>query len=279
MAVDAHHHFWNPARIPQSWMTAEHAAINRTFEPADLEPLVHGVGVTRTVLVQSAARDDDTDYMFEVAAGVDWVGGIVAWCRLNDLADARGRLDELAGRPKLRGIRHLIHQETDPHWILRPQVQPALELLAERGLLLELPAVYPEHLGDVPPLARRHPGLTLVVDHLGKPPLGTPGMLHWEQLFREAAEPPNVYAKISGLNTVAPAGTWGAADLEPAVEVALDALGADRLLCGSDWPVALLNGTYEQVWRETAAAVERVAGVAADRILTSTASKLYRLDV
>ena len=143
VTVDAHHHFWNPARIPQPWMTAEHAAIARTFEPGDLEPLLRAAGVTRTVLVQSAARDDDTDYMFDLASDVAWVGGIVAWCRLDDERRARARLDELLRRPKLRGIRHLIHQEPDPHWILQPAVEPALTLLEEAGCILELPAVFP----------------------------------------------------------------------------------------------------------------------------------------
>ncbi len=147
MTIDAHHHFWNPARIPQPWMT---------------------------VLVQSAARDDDTDYMFELAGEVEWVGGIVAWGPLDDEARACARLDELLRRPKLRGIRHLIHLERDPHWILRATVEPALAMLEETSLILELPAVFPDHLGDVPELARRHPGLAIVVDHLAKPPLGTP---------------------------------------------------------------------------------------------------------
>jgi len=277
LAVDAHHHFWNPARIPQSWMTDEHAAIARAFEPEDLEPLLRTVGVTRSVVVQSAARDDDTDYVFELAADVPWVGGVVAWSRLDDACEARTRLQELLRRPKLRGIRHLIHQEADPHWIMRASVQPGLELLESMRLVLELPAVYPDHLGDVPELARRHPGLVIVVDHLGKPPLGTADMPRWEELVRAAAEHPNVYAKISGLNTVAPTAGWTAADLAPAVRVAVDAFGAQRLMAGSDWPVALLNGDYERVWRETRAAVEEVARSDAEQILTATATTLYRL--
>jgi len=278
MAVDTHHHFWNPARIPQGWMTDEHAAIARAFEPADLEPLVRAAGVTRTVVVQSAARDDDTDYLFELAADLPWIGGIVAWCPLDDERRARVRLDELLSRPKLRGVRHLIHLESDPHWILRPALRPALTLLEEARLVLELPAVYPRHLGDVPELARRHPGLDVVIDHLGKPPLGSVRMEDWAELLRGAARLPNVRAKISGLNTVAPRGDWSAADLVPAVRVAVDAFGAERLVCGSDWPVALLNGDYERVWRETTAAVEHVAGAAAGQILTTTATALYRLD-
>jgi L-fuconolactonase len=277
MAVDAHHHFWNPARIPQTWMTDAHAGIARAFEAPDLEPLLEAVGVTRTVVVQSAARDDDTDYLFELANDVSWVAGVVAWCRLDDSRRASVRLRELARRPKLRGIRHLIHHEPDPHWILRPEVRPALRILEEAGLVLELPVVYPDHLGDVPELASRHPGLPIVVDHLGKPPLGTEEMGPWEELLRAAAEQPNVHAKISGLNTVAPDG-WSAADLEPAVHAAVAAFGPERLVCGSDWPVALLNGDYERVWRETTAAVEHAAGAAAGEILEATAATLYRLD-
>lgn len=259
-------------------MSDGHAAINRTFEPDDLEPLVRVLGIDRTILVQSAARDDDTDYMFEVAADVSWVGGIVAWCPLHDEQRCRSRLAELRRRPKLRGIRHLIHQEADAHWIMLPEVQPGLAQLEEMELVLELPAVFPDHLGDVPELARRYPGLSIVIDHLGKPPLGSVQMGTWEELLRAGADHTNVYAKISGLNTVAPAPDWSADHLEPAVAVAVDAFGPRRLMCGSDWPVALLNGDHERVWRETTAAIRSVAGAEADHILTTTATSLYRLD-
>jgi L-fuconolactonase len=277
MPIDTHHHFWNPGRVPQAWMTSEHALIARPFEPRDLEPLLGPAQVTRTVLVQSAARDDDTDYMFELVEEVPWVGGIVAWCRLDDPVATGVRLTVLRRRPGLRGIRHLVHQEPDPHWILRADVQPSLDVLAEAGLLLELPAVYPDHLGDLPELARRHPGLRIVIDHLGKPPLGSPQMARWEELLRAAAEHPNVYGKISGLNTVVSHPGWDADDLEPAVRVAVEAFGPGRLVCGSDWPVALLNGDYGRVWRETTEAVVRAAGEQAAAILETTAISLYRL--
>ena len=260
-------------------MTDEHRVINRTFEPVDLEPLLAACGVTATVLVQSASEDRDTDYLFERIDGVSWVGAVTAWCRLDDPATARARLDALAAHPKFRAIRHLIHMEADPHWVLRVEVQPALALLEERGLLLELPVVFPDHLGDVPELARRYPALQLVVDHLGKPPIGTAAMFSWQEQLERAAECPNVFAKVSGLNTVVASAEWDAADLEPAVRVALGAFGAERLLFGSDWPVALLNGSYERVVRETTSAIRSVAGDAADAILGGNALRLYAIDV
>jgi L-fuconolactonase len=277
LIVDAHHHFWNPTRIPQPWMTEEHDAINRAFEPADLEPLVRENDVIATVLVQSAAQDRDTDYMFEQIDGVSWIGAVVAWLRLDDAEAARNRLRELQAQPKLRGIRHLIHQELDPHWILGPSIQCALELLAEADVLLELPAEFPKHLEDVPELARRHPELTLVIDHLAKPPLGSEEMARWREQVLAAAAHPNVYAKVSGLNTKVAARDWTPADLEPAIETALQAFGPQRLVFGSDWPVALLNGTYGDVVGRTCDAIRAVTGSNTDAVLADNAMKLYRI--
>jgi L-fuconolactonase len=278
MIVDAHHHLWNLEREALRWMTDEHAAIRRSFEPADLEPLLAAAGVDRTVLVQSACSDSDSDFMFEHAARCDWIGAVVAWVDLRSPPRARERLDELEREPKLRGIRHLIHDEPEPHWILQADVLESLELLEQRGLILELPCVYPRHLGDVPELAARFPRLTIVIDHLGKPPIHAPEMESWAEQLRAASSHGNVAAKISGLNTVLPAGEWDAGDLVDPVSAALEAFGPDRLVCGSDWPVSLLNGDYARVWRETVRVIERLAPQHAAHLLAHNAVRLYDLD-
>jgi L-fuconolactonase len=252
--------------------------LTRTFEPAELAPLLERAGVSRTVLVQAANADLDTDYMFELAAEHAWIAGVIAWIDLRSPERAAQRLDELAGRPKLRGIRHLIHDEPDPHWILQDEVLESLVLLEERGLILELPCVFPRQLGDVPELASGFPGLAIVIDHLGKPPLGTDEMPRWAAALRAAAAHSNVAAKISGLNTMLPTRHWTAGDLRAAVDAAIDAFGAARLMCGSDWPVALLNGDYEQVWRETVRVIQLVAPDDAEQLLSGTALRLYDLD-
>jgi L-fuconolactonase len=177
--------------------------------------------------------------MFEHAARHEWIAAVVAWVALDNARGAAERLAELAPQPKLRGIRHLILDEADPHWILKPSVLESLALLDEAELILELPAVYPRHLGDVPELARSFPRLAIVVDHLGKPPLGQGSFGEWATELEHAAEHPNVAAKISALNTATTRADWSAADLRPAIETALRAFGPDRLMCGSDWPVAL----------------------------------------
>ena len=278
MLVDTHHHFWNLESEAQPWMTDEHAVINRTFEPADLAPLLERVGVERTVLVQSACSDLDTDSMFEHAAQYAWIGGVIAWLDLRSPDRAARRLEQLQAEPRLRGFRHLIHAELDPHWILQAPVRASLASLEETGMILELPCVFPRHLGDVPELAGGHSGLTIVIDHLAKPPLGRHEMGAWAAELHAAASYPNVFAKISGLNTMLAHADWGADDLCDAVAVAFAAFGPERLICGSDWPVALLNGDYEQVWRETIRVVRDVAPDSAEALLAGNALRLYRLD-
>jgi L-fuconolactonase len=270
LIIDAHHHFWNPARVPQTWMTAEHAALDRAFEPADLAPLLDACRIDGTVLVQSAASDADTDYMFEVIDRFERVRAVTAWLPLDDPDRARRRLAELRSRPRFRAVRHLIHQEPDPHWILRPELSEALDLLQRTETVLELPAVFPDHLADVPELARRYPGLTLVLDHLAKPPLEAPDFARWQAELQATAAHPNVVAKVSGLNT--------AVDFTPSISVALAAFGPARLLFGSDWPVSLLNGAYEDVVARTVEAIHSVAGADADALLGANAVRIYRLE-
>lgn len=277
MIVDAHQHFWNLEREAMAWMTAEHSVIRRSFEPAELAPLLVATGVSQTVLVQAACSDSDTDSMFGHATQHDWIGGVIAWIDLRSAERTRERLGELSGHPKLRGFRHLIQDERDPHWILRDEVLASLSLIEEGRWILELPCVFPRHLPDVPELAARFPGMTFVIDHLAKPPLRTAAMAAWADELRAAAVPGNVAAKISGLNTVLAEDDWRAEDLREAVAIAVEAFGPERLVCGSDWPVALLNGDYGKVWRETVRVIEDVAPQHREQILATTAVRLYRL--
>jgi len=274
--VDAHQHFWDTSRVPLPWLRPEHEPIRGPFAPKDLDPLRHQAGVEQTIVVQAACLDADTDFMFELAERHEWIAAVVAWLPLLSPEQTARRLVELTAEPKLRGIRHLIHDEDDPHWILRPEVLESLRLVEAHGLILELPAVFPRHLGDVPVLAREFPRMTLVIDHLGKPPLdGDLG--EWAVTLRNAARCENVVAKISGLNTATARRDWDAGSLRPALEVALECFGAQRLLWGSDWPVSLLNGDYARVWDEPRRAVESLAPEVVEDVFGGNARRLYRL--
>jgi L-fuconolactonase len=276
MKVDSHVHLWDLRHTPIPGCPTSTPRSARPFGPADIAPLLERNGIDSVIVVQGACLDSDTDYLLEESARTDWIGALTAWVSLEDPDRAIRRLDELERSSKLRAVRHLSHNEPD-HWLLRAPVFESIAMLDERELILEVPVVFPRHFDDVVSLAERFPRLRIVIDHLGKPPLGTPRMARWEHELRDAAEHPNVLAKVSGLNTALNWAEWSVEDLRPAVDIALDCFGPERLMCGSDWPVALLNGDYDRVWQATAEALAAAAPNASSLLLGENAHRVYRL--
>lgn len=181
--------------------------------------------------------------------------------------------------PLFKGVRHLIHDEPDPDWVIRKEVLEGLRVLASFGLPFDVVAVFPNHLKHVPHLAERIPELRMVIDHLAKPPIKDNGMEPWASQLAQAAAYPQVFAKISGLNTAADWDTWSAADLKPYIDYAFEQFGANRLMFGSDWPVALLAGDYAQVWEQTGLALSGRSAGEQDAVLGGTAMKFYGIQV
>jgi L-fuconolactonase len=92
-----------------------------------------------------------------------------------------------------------------------------------------------------------------------------------------------VHAKVSGLNTaVDPAEwpTWTSSQLVDAIGYAIEAFGTERLMFGSDWPVAILAGDYAKVWAETNVALDQLGIDGAERaaILGDNAAALYSVE-
>jgi L-fuconolactonase len=218
VAVDAHQHVWDPARAEYPWMTPALDRLRRPFDHADVIAEQTEVGVGATVLVQAADNLEDTANMLRVARAHPQVAGVVAWVPLDDPVAAARLLDgwQRAAEPVV-GVRHLVHREADPNWLLRSEVQDGLAGLSERALTFEVCAETAPLLRHVPALAERHPALSLVVDHLGKPPIRARGWQPWADLLAAAAEAPNVTAKVSGLNTAADPDRWSSADFQPYV--------------------------------------------------------------
>jgi L-fuconolactonase len=273
--IDAHQHFWDLTTGAYDWPTAADAAIFRTFAPNDLAPELAETGVDATVLVQTTDTIADTDAMIRARSDHPWIAGIVGWAPLTEVRQAAVEIESRLA-DGIRGIRHLVHRLPDPDWLLRPDVGEGLTLLASYDLSFDVVAVFPNHLRHVPTLADRHPDLTLIIDHLAKPPIRGEGWSTWRAEMAAAAARPNVVAKISGLDTAAGPG-WTMAEIQPAVDVALETFGPTRLMFGSDWPVCRLVSTYGEVVRATGRWVGALGTEEQDAILGGTAARVYRL--
>jgi len=277
--IDAHQHFWNLSRVSYPWLGPEWGPINRTIEAPELEPWLKKCGITKTVLVQAADSNEDTEYMLEVAQQYAWIGAVVGWVPLMDPEEAGKRLEQLVKVPVFKGVRHLIHDEPNPDWLIQDVVIEGLKVVAAFNVSFDVVAVFPNHLKHVPTIAERVPNLRMVIDHLGKPPIRERQLEPWLSQLKRAAEYPQVYAKISGLNTAADWNAWDADELRPYIDVALEVFGANRLMFGSDWPVANLAGNYETVWTETHKVLNRYDPTERAAILAGTAATFYHINL
>jgi len=276
--VDTHQHFWNLDKVVYSWLVPEYGPIYRTFEAPELAPQIKAAGIDKTVLVQSANSYEDTDYMLATAAEFNWIGGVVGWVPLLRPDEAGKSLEKYTQNPIFKGIRHLIHNEADPAWVVQDVVIEGLKVLASFNMTFDVVAVFPNHLKHVPTLAEKVPTLKIVIDHLAKPPIASGEWEPWASQMKTAASYPQVYAKVSGLNTAtADPVNWTAADLQKYVDYAFEIFGADRLMFGSDWPVAILAGDYAKVWGETNQCLVGRSQAEKGAVLGGTAIKFYNL--
>ncbi|MFJ6836813.1 amidohydrolase family protein [Streptomyces sp. NPDC091209] len=279
MTVDAHHHVWDLSVRDQDWITGpELLPLRRDFGIADLAPEADAAGVDRTVLVQTVTVAEETPELLALAERSPLVAGVVGWTDLTrpDVADELARLRETPGGGHLRGIRHQVQGESDPRWLLRPDVRRALAAVADAGLVYDL-VVLPHQLPDCAQAAAEHPGLTFILDHLGKPPIATGALDPWAGAVRAVAALPNTVCKLSGMVTEADPAHWTPDDLRPYTDTVLEAFGPDRMMFGSDWPVCTLAATYGQVLGTVEELTAALSENERRSVFTDTATRVYRV--
>ena len=276
MQIDAHQHFWNPARGDYGWMPKDDPVLSQSYMPLDLAPEIAVAGVDATILVQAAATVEETEYLLGIADATPFVAGVVGWIDFENPAQA-AVLKRLSGHPKFKGVRPMIQDIADDGWVLRDDVQWAFRAVADLGLSFDALG-FPRHLKNFLTILQRYPSLRTVIDHCMKPQIRThspQSYATWAEGMARLAET-GAHCKLSGLITEAAPG-WSLADLAPYAAHVLEAFGPDRVMWGSDWPVCRLRGEYGD-WRD--AALDLTGGLSAvDRAMVfgGTAAAFYRL--
>ena len=282
--LDSHLHLWDPSRLDYEWLGG---SLARRYAAEELaEASVVGAEHSTAIFVQAECAEsqflDEVRWVSEIAQRTGVVG-IVAGARLDRGEQTTAHLDALAGLAGVVGVRHNLQDE--PDGTARDDAfRAGAAALAARGLRFDA-CVRAHQLPDVSDLAGAVPALPIVLDHLGKPSVGTatdplrpdPG---WMRELRTLAAHPRVAVKLSGLPAEA-GGLWSPAQMIPFLDAAAEAFGSDRLLWGSDWPVSAIAETHEYRpegrgrWAETVAewAVDR--GIDADAVLGGNAARFY----
>jgi len=276
MRIDAHQHFWDIHRLQYPWMPKGDSPLRHNFLPHDLGPILKRNRFDGSVVVQANVVIEETRWLLELAKQHQFILGVVGWV---DLTDARvgATLDELQQHPKFKGVRHLVHDEPDPAWLIRDDVLRGLGELALRGIPFDL-LLRPQHLPLVPRVAERIPELRMVIDHIAKPPIAAQRLDGWAEDIEAASKIPHMFCKLSGMITEDDPSGWKAEHLRPYVQHVFSQFGPDRLMFGSDWPVCTLAGT----WKEVLAAFTQSVGPqpmeVRDKLLGGTAARFYALD-
>jgi L-fuconolactonase len=242
--IDSHQHFWKVSRGDYPWMTPDVPILYRDYGPEDLKPCLTRHHIGRTVLVQAAPTVAETDFLLELAQPEPFVAGVVGWLDMES-EDFAGQFAAYRRKPKVIGIRPMLQDLSEDDYILKPRVMESLELIARADFPFDF-LTYTRHLPYVLRALESMPGLRAVIDHISKPEIKAQKLEPWKSLIREVAQHSNVYCKLSGMITEADHERWTPDHLLPYIDHVIECFGPERVMFGSDWPVCLRAGTYDQ---------------------------------
>ena len=274
--IDSHLHLWELGPGAYAWLGPQHGGLFRSYGEAEARENLDAAGVGGAVLVQADDTLADTESMLAVADRNSWVLGVVGWIPLDKPSEAEKELHRFVRNPAFRGVRHLVHDDPRDDFLELPTVLDSLRMLAGHGLAFDVPDAYPRHLGRTVQLARGLPELTIVLDHLGKPPMAdAAAMALWRADFRALAELPNTVAKVSGLHL--PGVPYTPEALRPLWDEAMDAFGPGRLMFGGDWPVSTLGAPYGRTLEVLFELAAELTSTERREFLEGTAVRTYGL--
>lgn len=280
--VDSHLHLWDTQVLDYTWLDGALAAVFSDEEIVDdaLDEVDEEVAIfvqAETVAGQHLAEVRWVDSI----ALQSGVVAIVAGARLDRGADTEWHLDALRAHERVVGIRHLLQAE--PDGFARSEAFLAgARSVASRGWTFDA-CVQARGISDVTALAAAVPELPIVLDHLGKPRIGTAAMpqrpgAEWLRDMAELARHPQVFCKLSGLPAET-GGTWTDAQVAPFLDAALESFGPQRLMWGSDWPVSAVADVFvpgsRQAWLATVAEWAATRQVDADALFWENALAFY----
>ena len=276
MKLDAHQHFWqyNPAH--QDWMTDQMQVLKRDYLPGELKPLLQAIGFQGSIAVQARQILEETEWLLQLADRHDFIHGVVGWVDLRATA-LSDQLEKLTRHPKLVGMRHVLHDEPDDNFMLRPEFRRGIGLLGEFKLTYDL-LLFPKHLPAAVKLVAEFPNQPFVLDHSAKPAIREGQLSPWQENLRQLAAFPNVCCKLSGLVTEAKWQAWNPADFRRYLDIVIQVFGPERVMIGSDWPVCTLSGDYVSTMMIVLEYVRQFTVENHESILGGTCAKFYGLN-
>jgi L-fuconolactonase len=242
MKIDAHHHFWKYDPQTYSWMNDQMEILKKDYLPENLKDNILATDIDGVISVQADQSLRETDDLLTYAEAHNFILGVVGWLPLAD-SNVEKIMESYADQSLLKGIRHVVQDEPNNQFILGKEFNQGVSLIKKFNWIYDI-LIFERQLGPTIQFVDLHPHQVFVLDHIAKPRIGDAMMEPWKSQMYELAKRENVSCKLSGIATEAKWKEWREDDLTPYMEIALDAFGPNRMMFGSDWPVARLAIEY-----------------------------------
>ncbi len=278
--IDAHVHLWDPSHFRMSWLD-DVPLLDKSYGLADYQAHTAGVAIEGIVYVEVDVNPHyallEARWAADRAQEDPRLLGIVAHAPLEYGERIRAYLDALVAiGPRIKGVRRLVQDESNPRFSLQPDFVRGAQLLADYGLSCDI-GIRHNQLTSINELARLCPDTAFILDHLGKPAIKAHALDPWREQIQELASHPNVVCKVSGMVTEADMEHWTIDDLAPYVAHVLDVFGEDRVVFGGDWPVALEATGYARWIQALDALTAHLSLQAKRKLWAENARRFYRL--
>ena len=292
--IDPHHHLWDLSMGKHPWLS-----------PSD--PTVQAVAglsqIANNYVVEDYVRDSH-DHAIVATVHIEalWAGDPVEETRWLETLDksrgialryvggaalgtpkAAGIIAEQAAFERVTGIRAILSWHPDPKksFVSNPELgrDPAwrgdVARLSRHRLNLEL-MMYPYQADIVRELAEFHPGLQIIINHCGSPIDRDPeGMRRWRDALRTISACPNIAIKIS--NPGAYDHDWTVDSVREVALHCIDCFGPDRAMFGTDYPVSLIQMSFDQVYDTFKTIASVLPAEDQAKLFHDTAKRFYRL--
>jgi L-fuconolactonase len=280
MRIDSHHHLWDLSIRPQEWMVGEGMdPVRRNFDTDDLRSAIAGTDIERTILVHATTTHDETYELLALADIDPTIIGVVGWLQI-DSPDAIAECEKYLQAPGasfLKGIRDVAQDLPDSNYLAKPQSIATVQQLGKLGLTYDILTKTPELTAAIS-LVKACPDVQFVLDHISKPYIAKNEIEPWKSLITELASFENVSCKISGMVTEARWNNWRSADFVPYVDHIIESFTPQRLMFGSDWPVALLAAqSYSEVVQLAASLTENFTETEDELFWRENAISAYKI--
>jgi len=277
MRLDAHNHYWHYNRPEQEWMQDSMEVLFRDYLPPEHLELLQSIDFDGAIVVEARQMLKETEWLLQLSDQYDHIKGVVGWVDLLS-KKVHSQLESFANHPKLCGMRHLVLDEPELDFYLKPEFVRGIEALGEFNLTYDLLNTY-EQLPWAIKLVEKFPDQPFVLDHIGMPLIKEKMVSSWKEALEELAKNDNVSCKLSGMVEFAQWNNWQENEFKSYLDTVTEAFGPDRLMIGSNWPVCLLSGPFKPVMDIVINYINQFPEQTRENILGNSCARFYGINL